>query len=68
LATHSIKRWTLKCNALRRLEPSAEYFDNKIRAAINNSTQNGIPPIKKENMQRRYLEWYKGFKEWLILV
>jgi hypothetical protein len=62
-----IKRWTSKCNALRRLEPSSEYFDNKIRAAINNSLQSGIPPIKKENMQRRYPEWYNGFKEWLIL-
>jgi hypothetical protein len=45
---------------------SSEYFDNKIKAAINNSLQNGIPPIKKENMQRRYPEWY-GFKDWLIL-
>jgi len=34
---------------------------------INNSLQNGIPPIKKENMQGRYPEWYNGFKEWLIL-
>jgi hypothetical protein len=50
-----IERWT-KCNALRRLEPSSEYFDNKIKTAIKNSLQNGIPPIKKENMQRRYLE------------
>jgi hypothetical protein len=24
------KHWTSKCNALRRLEPSSEYFDNKI--------------------------------------
>jgi len=52
---------------LRRLEPSSEYFDNKIKTAINNSLQNGIPPIKKENMQRRYPEWYSGFKKWLIL-
>jgi hypothetical protein len=62
-----IKRWTLKCNALRRLEPSPEYFDNKIKTAINNSVQSGILPIKKENMQRRYPDWYNGFKEWLIL-
>ena len=62
-----IKRWTLKCNTIRRLEPSSEYFDNKIRAAINNSVQNGIPPIRKESMQSRYPDWYNGFKEWLIL-
>ena len=65
-AYSSIKRWTSKCNALRRLEPSAKYFDNKIKTAINNSLQNGIPPIKKENMQRRYPDWYNGFKELLI--
>ena len=62
-----IKNWTSKCNALRRLEPSTEYFDNKIKTAINNSLQNGIPPIKKENMQRRYPDWYNGFKDSLIL-
>ena len=45
----------------------SEYFDNKIKTAINNSLQNGIPPIKKENMQIRYPEWYSGFKKWLIL-
>jgi hypothetical protein len=62
-----IKYWILKCNALTRLEPSLEYFDNKIKTAINNSLQNGIPPIKIETMQRRYPDWYNGFKEWLIL-
>jgi hypothetical protein len=62
-----IKHWTSKCNMIRRLEPSAEYFHNKIKTAINNSLQNGIPPIKKENMQKRYPDWYNGFKEWLIL-
>jgi DNA polymerase family B len=62
-----IKHWILKCNALTRLEPSTEYFDNKIKTAINNSLQNGIPPIKKENMRRRYPNWYNDFKEWLIL-
>jgi hypothetical protein len=30
-----IKHWTSKCNALRRLEPSAEYFDNKIKTATD---------------------------------
>ena len=62
-----IKHWTSKCNAITRLEPSAEYFDNRIKTAINNSLQNGIPPIKKENMQRRYPNWYSAFKKWLIL-
>jgi hypothetical protein len=62
-----IKHWTLKCNTVRRLEPSLEYFDNKIKTAINNSLQNGIHPIKKESMQSRYPDWYNDFKEWLIL-
>src|SRR6188472_4057505 len=33
-----IKGWILKCNALTRLEPSLEYFDNKIKTAVNNSS------------------------------
>jgi hypothetical protein len=38
------------------LKPSIEYFDNRIKAAINNSIQNKIPPILQENMKKKYLE------------
>jgi hypothetical protein len=49
------------------LKPSIEYFDNRIKAAINNSIQNKIPPILQENMKKKYPDWYRYFKEQDIL-
>jgi len=49
------------------LKPSIEYFDNKIKAAISNSIQDRIPPILQENMKKKYPEWYKHFKEQIVL-
>ncbi|HZC50084.1 MAG TPA: hypothetical protein VE244_13610 [Nitrososphaeraceae archaeon] len=45
------------------LKPSIEYFDNRIKAAINNAIQNKIPPILQENMKKKYPEWYRHLKE-----
>jgi hypothetical protein len=52
----TIKHWIVKCNSIEMLKPSIEYFDNRIKAAINNSIQNKIPPILQENMKKKYLE------------
>jgi hypothetical protein len=62
-----IKDWIVKCNRIEMLKPSIEYFDNKIKAAINNSIQSRIPPILQENMEKKYPEWYRHLKEQDIL-
>jgi hypothetical protein len=58
-----IKGWVVKCNSIETLKPSIEYFDNKIKNTINNSIQNRIPPILQENIEKKYPEWYRHFKE-----
>jgi hypothetical protein len=59
----TIKHWIVKCNSIEILKPSIEYFDNRIKAAINNSIQNKIPPILQENIEKKYPEWYRHLKE-----
>jgi hypothetical protein len=61
-----IKEWVMKCNHIQRLEPSIEYVDNKIGATIDKSIQKGIPPIRKENIQNKYPDWYNDFIDWTI--
>jgi hypothetical protein len=36
------------------LKPSIEYFDSKIKSAINNSIQSRIPPILQANIEKKY--------------
>jgi hypothetical protein len=48
------------------LKPSIEYFDNKIKTAINNSIQSRIPPILQENIEKKYPEWYKHLEQNII--
>jgi hypothetical protein len=65
---HSIiKDWIVKCNSLEMLKPSIDYFDRKIKAAINNSIQSRIPPILQENMKKKYPDWYRHLKEQNII-
>jgi hypothetical protein len=63
-----IKDWIIKCSKIEMLKPSIEYFDNRIKAAVNNSIQSRIPPILQENIKKKYPEWYKHFKEQNIIV
>jgi hypothetical protein len=49
------------------LKASIEYFDNKLKAAINNSTRNRIPPILQDNIEKKYPDWYRHFKKQNIL-
>jgi Primase X len=62
-----IREWIVQCNSLEMLKPSIDYFDTKIKTALNNSIQCSIPPIRRENMQRKYPDWYDDFKIWCIL-
>ena len=62
-----IKDWIIRCNSVEMLKPSIEYFDSKIKSAINNSIQSKIPPILQENMKKKYPDWYKHLKEQSIL-
>jgi hypothetical protein len=58
-----IKDWIIKCNSIENLKPSIEYFDRKIKAAINISIQSKIPPILQENMEKKCPDWYRHLKE-----
>jgi hypothetical protein len=58
----TIKHWIVKCNSIEMLRPSIEYFDNRIKTAINNSIQCKIPPILQENMEKKYPDWHSQLK------
>jgi hypothetical protein len=63
-----IKDWIVKCNRIEILKPSIEYFDNRIKAAINNSIQSKIPPILQGNMEKKYPDWHRQLKEQDIII
>ena len=46
----TIKRWALRSDKLRKLEPSMEYFDNLIGGAIRRCIRN--PSIKPLNFEK----------------
>jgi hypothetical protein len=58
--------WIMSCNNVRILHPDIKYFEEQMSSAIKNSNQNKIPPIKKENIQRKYPDWYWDFKSWKL--
>ena len=62
-----IKDWIVKCNRIEMLKPSIEYFDNRIKSIISNSIQNRIPPILQENIEKKYPDWHRHFKEQNII-
>ncbi len=43
-----IKEWILKCNEVKNLEPSIDYFDDLIRKAIERARNTGIRPLKSK--------------------
>lgn len=52
-----IKDWIVRCNAIVRLKPSIEYFDSKLKAAINNSF---YAKQNTSNITRKYREEISG--------
>jgi hypothetical protein len=58
--------WIMSCNDVVTLRPNVKYFEERVRYAIKNSNQNKIPPIKRENIQRRYPDWYWDLKSWKL--
>jgi hypothetical protein len=58
-----IKDWIIRCNSVEMLKPSIEYFDSKIKSAINNSIQSKIPPILQENIEKKYSDWHRYLKK-----
>jgi hypothetical protein len=48
-------------------KPSIEYFDSKIKSAINNSIQSRIPPILQANIEKKYPDWHRHLKEQNII-
>jgi Primase X len=54
-----IKEWVLKCDKVRRLEPSEYYFDYLIGKAIERARISGIKPLKfEETLQHKYKALY----------
>jgi hypothetical protein len=62
-----IRDWIVRCNNIEMLKPSIEYFDNKLKAAINNSIQSRIPPILQGNIEKKYPNLYRYLKEQNII-
>jgi hypothetical protein len=58
--------WIMLCDDVRNLHPDIKYFDEQVSSAIKNSNHNKILPIKKENIQRKYPDWYWDFKSWKL--
>jgi hypothetical protein len=49
-----IKEWVLKCDKVRRIEPSEYYFDYLIGKAIERAKTSGIKPLKfEETLQHK---------------
>jgi hypothetical protein len=58
--------WTMLCNDAMKLRPNVKYFEERVKSAIKNSNHNKILPIKKENIQKKYPDWYWDFKSWKL--
>jgi hypothetical protein len=58
--------WIMSCNDVMKLHPNIKCFEERVSSAIKNSNTNKIPPIKMENMQKKYPDWYGNFKAWNI--
>ncbi|MFL6409797.1 MAG: hypothetical protein ACJ71K_00955 [Nitrososphaeraceae archaeon] len=49
-----IKEWVLKCNTVKKLEPSVNYLDDLINRAIKRAKETGIKPLKfEETLQHK---------------
>jgi Primase X len=54
-----IKEWVLKCNLVKKLEPSLDYFDDLINRAIERAKETGIKPLKfEETLKYKNTELY----------
>jgi hypothetical protein len=61
-----MKDWVLSCNDMMILCPNIKYFEERASSAVKSSIMNKIPPIKRENMQKKYPDWYCDFKSWKL--
>ena len=61
-----IINWIMSCNDVMILHPNIKYFEERVRSAIKKSNHNKIPPIKRENIQKKYPDWYWDFKSWKL--
>ena len=57
------KEYLIRCHELQSLNPSLNEFEKRIKIAIENK----IPPIRIENIQNKYPQWYDFFNQWNIL-
>ena len=57
-----IKEWVLKCDKVRRLEPSVYYFDYLIGKAIEKARNSGIRPLKFETLQQKNKTLYSTLR------
>lgn len=58
-----IKQWVLKCNEVRKLEPTVEYFDDFIKKSIERARNTRIKPLKlEETLKHKNRELYHLLK------
>jgi len=55
-----IKEWLLKCDQVKKLEPSVQHFEDLIRKAVERAKDTGIKPLKFEDtLQYKNKELYE---------
>jgi hypothetical protein len=62
----TMMNWIISCNDVMVLHPNIKYFEERVSSAVKNSIMNKILPIKKENMQKKYPDWYGDFESWKL--
>ena len=58
-AYYRIIEYIIKCNQLKSLQPSVDFFNNKIRVSLDRSLLNKFLPIKIENIKDKYVNWFE---------
>jgi hypothetical protein len=58
-----IKEWVLKCDLVKKLEPSLVYFDDLINRAVERAKETGIKPLKfEQTLQYKNRELYNTLR------
>lgn len=56
-----LKDWSMRCNEVKALLPSAREFDNRIRYDVREAVKNGKAPIGKNLLKEMNEELYSLF-------
>jgi hypothetical protein len=58
-----IKQWVVKCNEVKKVEPSIVYFEDLIKRSIERATNTRIKPLRfEETLKHKNRELYDILK------